>query len=459
MKTRSLHPNTRLARRSLPLGLGLCAVAGVATAGGPADRTTVCVAPPRAQLEGGPQQIDSLRQRLVEQLRGQNREVLPLDAAPEQLDAEARGKHCTYVLDTQVEQKHGSGAGGLFKKLVPLANVLPLGALTGRGGGAGMAGAASQLMAQGAANSFGQQQAAAPGAAAAPSGLKRGDTLSFEYRLTAVGSGSPIKADTLNAKADSDGEDVFGPMVGKLANAVTAATGGSDEAAKGTATGAAPPAPPANRGGMFGGLFGHKTPSPQQSASGGPAPDCAQIASMPNAPMTLDACQKMLASQQQYSAAAADPSASRPGDDELSCEQILAELRQQQISAPDKNKVAAAKDALAAEQAVNSKQSAEAAKDAVRQQAEVDAASAVDRTAEMASFGMVQTHAGDAVGKKIIAENEARSERFAKERHPTDQKLGSTTADLTSDVAGQLAANPRLARLVQLADTHHCKGH
>ncbi|HYL70870.1 MAG TPA: hypothetical protein VEY89_06175, partial [Candidatus Dormibacteraeota bacterium] len=91
------------------------------------------MAPPRAQLEGGTQLSEALRQRLMQRLRDENREVLPLDAgAPEQLDAEARGKHCNYVLDTQVEQKHGSAAGGLFKKLAPLASALPLGALTGR---------------------------------------------------------------------------------------------------------------------------------------------------------------------------------------------------------------------------------------------------------------------------------------------------------------------------------------
>jgi hypothetical protein len=175
--------------------------------------------------------------------------------------------------------------------------------------------------------------------------------------------------------------------------------------------------------------------------------------------VTLPRISRALRRRTSQFADAADPSASRPGDEQLSCEQILAELRQQQISAPDKNKVTAAQSAIAAEQAVNSKQSAEATRDAVRQQAEVGAASAADRTAAMASFGMVQTHAVDAVGKKIEAENKARSERFAKERHPTDQKLASTTADLTSDVAGQVAANPRLARLVQLADAHHCKGH
>jgi hypothetical protein len=210
---------------------------------------------------------------------------------------------------------------------------------------------------------------------------------------------------------------------------------------------------------MLGGLFGRKAPAANQQANGGAMPDCAQIASMPNAPVTLEACQKMTAAQQQYQAAASDPSAARPGDEQMSCAQIMAEMQQQQISAPDKGKVAAAQTAVLAEQSINAKQAAEAAKQQAKDQAEVDAASAVDRATELATMGVVRGRALEHTEKMQEVEHQEMKERMAKERNPTDQKMIGTTADVTSDVASQLAANPRLARLVQLAGAHHCKGH
>jgi hypothetical protein len=56
-------------------------------------------------------------------------------------------------------------------------------------------------------------------------------------------------------------------------------------------------------------------------------PECAQIANMPNAPMSLEACQKMATAQQAYNRAAADPSASHPGDEQMSRDQIKSEMR------------------------------------------------------------------------------------------------------------------------------------
>jgi hypothetical protein len=47
---------------------------------------------------------------------------------------------------------------------------------------------------------------------------------------------------------------------------------------------------------------------------------------------------------------------------------------------------------------------------------------------------------------------------MAKARQPTEVKMNSQTADFATGAASQMTANPRLARLTQRANSHHCKG-
>jgi hypothetical protein len=187
-------------------------------------------------------------------------------------------------------------------------------------------------------------------------------------------------------------------------------------------------------------------------------PDCAQIARMPNAPISLEACQKMAGAQQAYDRALADPSASRPGDEQMSCEQILAELRQQQISAPDKAKAAATTAAATKEQALLAKHIAEDNAIMAEEQAKVDAAAAADQAVGMATGGIVRTNAASAAAEAAQARINVVGKRQAEERRPTEQKLLGGVADLGMDAAQQLATNPRLGRLLQLAQSHGCKG-
>ena len=179
---------------------------------------------------------------------------------------------------------------------------------------------------------------------------------------------------------------------------------------------------------------------------------------MPDAHVSLEACQKMMASQQAYNGALADPSASRPGDEQMSCEQIMAEMKQQPITAPDKAQAAEAQSAVKDEQAMLAKHQKEAAVQQAKDQARDNAASAVDRATEMATMGVVSGHALAAAEKVNDTEDKAMNRRMLDEAKPTDTRMLNTTADLTTGIAGQVAANPRLARLTQLANAHRCRG-
>ena len=428
----------------------------------PASPMTIGVVLPHGQLDGGASVSGALRQSVVEQLRRPGVETVALDGtSPEQVDAEARTKHCTHVLYTNVEQKHAGG--GLLHKLAPMASMLSLGAMAGAGGR--MGGGAMSALAQGAAQNAisssvasSQQQALGQLTGAQQSGVKRGDTISLEYRLTAVGSTAPLRSATLQGKADNDGQDVLSPLVGQLAGSVAGSAGVPAGApAATTTTSTAPAAPPSSSGtSMLGGLFGrHRAPPSQAPAA---TPDCAQIAAMPDAHVSLEACQKMMASQQAYNGALADPSASRPGDEQMSCDQIMAEMKQQQISAPDKAQAAEAQSAVKDEQAMLAKHQKEAAVQQAKDQARDNAASAADRATEMATMGVVSGHALAAAEKVNDAEDKAMNRRMLDEAKPTDTRMLNSTAALATGAASQLSANPRLARLVQLANTHRCRG-
>jgi hypothetical protein len=79
-----------------------------------------------------------------------------------------------------------------------------------------------------------------------------------------------------------------------------------------------------------------------------PAMDCEQMAAASRGSMSVESCKQMMEAMQGYQKAASDPGASRPGDDKMTCDQIMAEMKQQPMTAPDKDKVAAAQASTAA---------------------------------------------------------------------------------------------------------------
>jgi len=186
--------------------------------------------------------------------------------------------------------------------------------------------------------------------------------------------------------------------------------------------------------------------------------DCAKLASMPNAPMSAEACEKLQGTQRAYTQSAADPSAQRPGDEQMTCAQITAELKQQQYATQDKTKVADLGATLTEQQKIIKKEEAILAKRQAEAQAAVAAATAADTATELATGGLVSGHALNAVEKTLDAQDKVEKERVMREDLPTTQKMISQTAGLGADFGQQLQSNPRLARLIQLADAKHCKG-
>ena len=394
---------------------------------------TIGIPLPHGQVQGE-EMTESMRQSLISQFKAQSIDAVPLSAATGGLEAEMQAKHCTYVLYTRVQNKHSTGSG-VFGKLSLLTHGISPDAI---GGGV--------------------------------ESIKRGDTVVLDYRLMAIGSSDPIKADSLSVKAAADGEDVVSPLVAQLTSAVAAVAQGKDhgtalaQASTQTSTQAASAASSdtqsSSNGSRFGGFFGHRSISNAKAAGGnmGGSMDCARLASMPNAPMSVEACEKLQGTQQAYNQSASDPSAQRPGDEQMTCTQITAELKQQQYTVQDKKKVAELDATTKEQQKIIKKEEAILAKRQAEAQAAVAAATAADTATELATGGLVSGHALNAVEKTLDAQDKVEKERVMREDLPTTQKMISQTADLGADFGQQLQANPRLARLMQLADAKHCKG-
>ena len=371
-----------------------------------------------------------------------------------------RHKHCDYVLYTRLEKKEGGGGGGLFSKLGGLSKLAPMAAsaLGGHGGGS-MVGAAMQQATSSAVSASAQQMAmqVAPTPVA---GVKQGDAVTLDYRLMRVGSSTPLKSDSLSGKSSGDGQDVISPLVTQAAAAVSsAAQAAAGPAAPATPTAQSEPTPASPRGSLFAGPLGrhHDTAAPAGSAGN---IDCSKIASMSNSPtavpVSLADCQKFQSAQQAYTQGAA--SAARPGDEQLSCEQITAELHQQQFTAPDHDKVVAANETVT-QVLVYVKHGEEVATiTQAEMSATMAAASATDTATELATGGLVRGRAMQAAQKVVSDRDAAANAQLVKEQRPTQEKMISQTSDFAAGFGSQLQSNPRLARLIQLADSKHCHG-
>lgn len=406
------------------LGFGLVALSAfampMALATAQTGPATVCVAQPQVASDSAADLSAPLRDGLVASLTGSGLSAKPLHApgAEQAIDA-ARAEGCNQLLTTALAQKHGGGFGNMLRRVAPLMSTLPM-----LGGHGDLASAAA--VAQGAAASMAQQEAMQASQAALAGAVKSGDTITLDYRLTDLASGKLLKSDTLKAKAHGDGQDVLGPMIQQTSAVVFSLTSG----------GAAPP----------------KSAAPTGVSS------CAQLASMPNAPMSVAACQQMLATQQSYENAANDPSAHRPGDEQMSCEAITAELKSIRYAAPDQQKLAQAQKSAADYQAGVAKRQAEMNAEYVKDQAALNAAIASDTATSLATGGQVNPQTAARLQQRQLAEMVQKGKQAAAEDAPKTQPLlGSVTA-LSADMSQQATANPRLARLMQLAQIKNCQG-
>ncbi|MDQ3584470.1 MAG: hypothetical protein ACR2GW_06055 [Pyrinomonadaceae bacterium] len=152
---------------------------------------------------------ETVRATMINQLRGPVSEAVALAArSPQQIEAEAQAKECDFVLYTTAMHKKGGGGGfgSFLRKAAPVVDAVPVGGSTS----AAVADTAARTVIYTAAN--------------IASSVKAKDELTLEYKLQRAGNGAtPIAAQTLKAKAKSDGEDLISKLTAQAAPVVLVA--------------------------------------------------------------------------------------------------------------------------------------------------------------------------------------------------------------------------------------------
>ena len=194
--------------------------------------------------------------------------------------------------------------------------------------------------------------------------------------------------------------------------------------------------------------FGHHRPPPNQTPQ---QMNCDQIP--PGMGMDKATCEQMNQASATYSAAQTDPSAVRPGDDAMTCDEIKAEFMTQPMQAPNAQHVAEAQSAVKSQMATQAKLQAEATAATATLSAEALAASAVSAANPLAGRA-----ADQAVQAQQEATQAALNAQAKAELTPKAARTMQATGAIVGDMNAQLQSNPRIARLVYLANQKNCRG-
>ncbi|MBX3590469.1 MAG: hypothetical protein KF755_06125 [Burkholderiaceae bacterium] len=163
-------------------------------------------------------------------------------------------------------------------------------------------------------------------------------------------------------------------------------------------------------------------------------------------------------SAQQSAAALQDTRGARPGDEAMTCPDIAKEMSTMQgIGLSDASRAEGGA-ASAQYGAVVGSQLSRLHAQGVAGAAAVSAAAAADLAVQLASGGLVNPHAAQALQQAALAGGKVQGEHMAEERRPAEQRLADSVGNGTQEMSQQLQSNPRFARLVGLAMARDCKG-
>jgi len=189
-----------------------------------------------------------------------------------------------------------------------------------------------------------------------------------------------------------------------------------------------------------------------------PQVDCAAIAQVPNSPMTVESCRQMMAAAQAFSRAAKDERGARAGDEAMSCADIEREMASLSGVGLSENARRENAQAARAYQQQVAGQMQEAAAAGASATVAVTTAHAADAATTLATGGLVNLGLARATQQSALQASRTMGERMAEERKPQEERLYQAVTQSSTTMAAQLEANPRYARLVQLAGMRECQG-
>jgi hypothetical protein len=175
--------------------------------------------------------------------------------------------------------------------------------------------------------------------------------------------------------------------------------------------------------------------------------DCSKLASMANPPISVAACEQMVRVQAEMMTALNTPGGERPGDDKLTCAQIIEEMKTTRatgVSQANASEGKAAAEDLKATMA--------------RAQAEAAALSAAQSARSAAAAAVPGNVAGHAAATANMAEQKAFQDRVAAQVNPARERTMQANANSMGDLSKSMRENPRFARLIRLAGERNCQG-
>ena len=176
---------------------------------------------------------------------------------------------------------------------------------------------------------------------------------------------------------------------------------------------------------------------------------CDQIASMPNAPMSAEACRSMIGMAQGMKTSGSDPSAMRPGDEGMSCDQISAEMRSVATPMVSAETGAQARAAADAQMALMQKQQAEA---------QGFVAGQVAMGVGVGALGMLPGggYAAMAAQQAMMAQQQAFAQKQMQDAAPVRAQGSQAITATTTEMTQAMRENPRFARLMNLSVEKSC---
>ncbi|MBN8481485.1 MAG: hypothetical protein J0L88_07855 [Xanthomonadales bacterium] len=172
--------------------------------------------------------------------------------------------------------------------------------------------------------------------------------------------------------------------------------------------------------------------------------DCSVLKRHPNPPMSVADCEAMKASQGALIGAVAAPGGERPGDEAMTCEQIIAEMRSSNFAG------------ISVDTAEESKAAGEELQSTVERRNEMAQAMATRQTAATAAASLGPNAVQGAVAAANSAEQQALARDAMRDMQGARARAMAANAASALELAASLQANPRFARLMQLVMAKNC---
>jgi hypothetical protein len=185
---------------------------------------------------------------------------------------------------------------------------------------------------------------------------------------------------------------------------------------------------------------------------------CEKLATLPDSPMSVDACKQLMANARQAAAALKNQSAAEPGDEAMTCEDITKEMSAMQGIGLSETSQAEGHAAANQYQAKVGAPLEQLHAQGVAGAMTTTAAASTDVAVQLATGGLVNPHAAQQAQQSALAEGRLQGQRMAEERRPAEQRLLGATTKNTAEITQQVQANPSFAHLVNLAIAKGCSG-